>query len=141
MRRPAMWRLAGLSLLLLVGVWRPDVLWTAFFAPGVFALGLMAFLPADTAARITYGIHPEGGAASAIPLVGMVSIGFWGGLVLAWWAYSAIPKAQRNQLASSARRAEFLLAIPLLPRRGRGDDVLCPQVDRCDAIHLGIVGE
>ena len=66
-------------------VWRPGVLWTFFFAPGMAALNLMALLPARLAGRITYGIHPEGGASSAIPLVGVVSIVVWAGLMLAWW--------------------------------------------------------
>ena len=98
MTRGAVWRLAGLFVLVLLGVWRPAVLWTAFFAPGVAALGLMAFLPAHMADRITYGIHPEGGAASAIPLVGMVSIGFWAGLVLAWWTYRRRKRARFSLL-------------------------------------------
>ena len=55
-------------------MWLPGVLWTLFFAPGVTALGLMAFLPIRMAHGITYGIDPQGGAASAIPLVGVVSL-------------------------------------------------------------------
>jgi hypothetical protein len=76
-------------LVVVLVVWRPGVLSTLFFAPGVAALGLMALMPARMADRIIYGIDPEGGAASAIPLVGAVSIlfWFWAGLMLAWWTY------------------------------------------------------
>ena len=85
--RRALWRLTVLLLVVVLVVWRADVLWTLFFAPGVTALGLMAFLPARLNDRIIYGIDLEGGAASAIPLVGVVSIVFWVGLMLAWWIY------------------------------------------------------
>ena len=81
MTRRAVWQLAVVFLLALWAVWRPDVFWTVFFAPGLAALDLMAFLPAHINDRITYGIHPEGGASAAIPLVGLVSMGFWVGLL------------------------------------------------------------
>jgi hypothetical protein len=88
MTRRALWRLTGLCLLVVVlVVWRQGVLWTVFFAPGMAALDLMALLPVRIANGITYGIHPEGGASSAIPLVAVVSMIFWTGLLLAWWTY------------------------------------------------------
>jgi hypothetical protein len=87
---------AGVLLLVLLAIWRPHILWTIFFAPGLAALDMMARLPAHIAARITYGLHPEGGASSAIPLVGLVSIGFWlaCGLVLAGWAHRCRKRAR-----------------------------------------------
>jgi hypothetical protein len=83
----ARWKVTILLLLAALVVWRSGVFWTLFFAPGLAVLDLMAFLPTHVAAGITYGIDAEGGAGSAIPLVGVVSIVFWAGLMLASWAY------------------------------------------------------